>query len=518
MSIKTLLLVDDNPDIIRLLEVNLKNAGYKVISAQDGEKAFVLAKQFVPDLIILDIMLPGMDGYAVCQNLKSNKNTNLIPVLIISAKDRPIDKIIALKTGASEYITKPFDIQELIVRVDSLLKHTEENLSTNPLTKLPGNTSIINELNKRLHNKDDFAFIYIDLNNFKSYNDKYGFHKGDEIIRFTADTIKQSAAENDFIGHVGGDDFVFICEIFNAENACIKIADIFDNNIVNFYSKEDAQKGSIISKDRQGNTTEFPLMRLSMGIAKNDNAKIIHYNEIIELASEIKNHIKSQKIAGKSIFMSDKRKPEGTEKMKKKILIAEDDLNLQKLLKVNLESRGFDVVAVDDGEKALVEFYNILPDLFITDVMLPKIWGLDVCRGIRKSGQFKDIPILIMSGVYNKLEFRIDAQQAGATDMITKPFEIEDFTKYVEKLIAQTKPSSASAASSVKTTMPSDLTKNYSVDKKVVVYYPDGKIIKGITAAMNPGGTGFNMTLKDENKRAYIAYAQVSRVEVVDKF
>jgi len=251
---------------------------------------------------------------------------------------------------------------------------------------------------------------------------------------------------------------------------------------------------------------------------KEDEQLLAHYNEIIELASEIKNHIKSQKIAGKSIFMSDKRKPEGTEKMKKKILIAEDDLNLQKLLKVNLESRGFDVVAVDDGEKALVEFYNILPDLFITDVMLPKIWGLDVCRGIRKSGQFKDIPILIMSGVYNKLEFRIDAQQAGATDMITKPFEIEDFTKYVEKLIAQTKPSSASAASSVKTTMPSDLTKNYSVDKKVVVYYPDGKIIKGITAAMNPGGTGFNMTLKDENKRAYIAYAQVSRVEVVDKF
>lgn len=514
---KKILIADDDSNLQKLLKVNFENAGHSVVSVFDGNNTVQQIHQERPDLIILDIMLPGIDGYTICRQLREKEATILTPILILSAKDKPVDKITALKLGADDYVTKPFDIGELTTRVGSLMRRTDRILSANPLTGLPGNVSIMYEVSRRLKDAKFFSFMYLDIDNFKTYNDKYGFKKGDEVIKFTAEIIKHSVTEKDFVGHIGGDDFISICDVKKSEDICRKIIGEFDSSVYQYYDPEDSNRGYIIAKDRQGKIQNFPIMALSIGVADVDEKQYLNsYGEIVEVATEMKKYAKEKKSGTKSSFTVNKRK--GGEVMEKKILVAEDDINLQTLLRVNLEGKGYQVKVADDGEKALSEFFNFVPHIIILDIVLPKIMGLDVCKAIRQSTEGKNLPILITTGVYNKLEFRVDARKAGATDVITKPFDIKELIEYIEKLSypIESKPVGAHSLEINKKIVAE--AKKYSAEKKVVIYYPNGDVLKGLTSALNPGGAGFNMTIYGGNKRIYVNYSTVLRVEVVDEF
>lgn len=303
-----ILAVDDDSTMTELLKVNLENAGYKVITASDGEKAMELIGKEKFDLILLDIMLPKVDGHEICQRLRKKDTTFLIPVIVISAKDKPVDKITGLRLGADEYITKPFDLEELLTRIDSILKRTKQFLSANPLTELPGNISIMHEVNRQLKNREKFAIAYLDIDNFKAYNDKYGFKKGDDIIKFTASAIKKCTDYNDFVGHIGGDDFILICKTDKAENICQKIVELFDESIPQFYNDEDRKRGHIITKNRRGQSQEFPVMTISIGITTNESENMNHYGKIVEVATEVKKYAKLINKGQKSSFIRDRRK------------------------------------------------------------------------------------------------------------------------------------------------------------------------------------------------------------------
>ncbi|HBE87964.1 MAG TPA: hypothetical protein DDW67_02350 [Elusimicrobia bacterium] len=199
-----------------------------------------------------------------------------------------------------------------------------------------------------------------------------------------------------------------------------------------------------------------------------------------------------------------------------KILIAEDDDSLRTLLEVNFSARKHMVLAVADGEKALDAYKHFNPDGVILDIMLPGILGWDVCRAIRNTAG-RNLPIILMSALYNKLEFRLDAQKAGATDVVAKPFDINEFAAYFEKLLKAVPAPSAGVQNAANPKL-SATSMKYSTEKKVVIYFPDGAVINGITSALNPGGAGFNMTVAGGNKRMYVSYAAVLRVEVVDEF
>lgn len=302
-----ILVIDDDISIVELLEVNLKSAGYKVEIAFDGEMAMELIERGKFDLIILDIMIPKIDGYEICRRLRKKDTTMMTPVIVLSAKNKPVDKIAGLKLGADEYVTKPFDVEELITRVDSILKRTGHILSANPLTELPGNISIMQDVHQRLKNKEKFAFIYLDIDNFKAYNDKYGFEKGDEVIKFTAGIMKQGIGGDDFVGHIGGDDFILICNAEKSEIICQEIVDLFDKKIPQFYDIKDRERGFIIEKDRRGKIQEFPLMTLSIGITTNESEEMNHYGKIVEAATEMKKYAKLKE-KRKSSFVKDKRK------------------------------------------------------------------------------------------------------------------------------------------------------------------------------------------------------------------
>ncbi|MFA5780029.1 MAG: response regulator [Elusimicrobiota bacterium] len=304
-----IIIADDDFEISELIKITLENEGHTVSSFNNGLDAYQSALKEIPDLIILDVMMPKMNGYEVCEKLKEIPATRLLPIIMLTSQSQTKDKITGLKLGADDYLTKPFDPYELAARVDGILNRYHETRAVNPLTGLPGNVSIEKEITKRISSGEKFAVLWIDLDNFKSFNDNYGFEKGDIIIKetanFTIDAVKNHGTVLDMIGHLGGDDFIVVTTPGCAENICLHIIKLFDENISAYYSGEDRSRGYIISKDRLGKVQAFPLMSVSIGIVSNEIRNFIHYAQLAELAAEVKAVAKE---IPKSSYFKDRRK------------------------------------------------------------------------------------------------------------------------------------------------------------------------------------------------------------------
>lgn len=303
-----ILVVDDDPDIRDVLGLTLSEL-YDVIFASDGEEGLKLAQTKSPDLVILDYKMPKLNGHQVCSSLKKDILLRHMPIIMLTGKGDVVDKISGINAGADDYIVKPFEPQELLARIKMVLRSTKRNLEANPLTHLPGNVSILNELQSCLDSKQLFAVGYLDLDKFKSYNDKYGFEHGDEVIKETArimiKTVQQLGDSDDFIGHIGGDDFVFISTPERIDDICKRIIEDFEIAAPTFYNKEDRKNGYIIGKDRQGKELKVPLLSVSIGVVTNETRQIQHVAEIGEIGAELKEYAKSLE---RSNFIKDKRK------------------------------------------------------------------------------------------------------------------------------------------------------------------------------------------------------------------
>lgn len=304
-----ILTADDDPDILDILRIVLTEAGFEVIEAHDGEQALELAKTKSPNLIILDYKMPKMDGRQVCIELRKDILLQHVPIIMVTGKGETTDKVAGLDAGVDDYIVKPFEPKELIARVKMVLRRTSRELDANPLTKLPGNVSIFDELQSRLDKQNLFALGYLDLDKFKAYNDKYGFEHGDEVIKETAriiiKAIKTKGNPDDFIGHIGGDDFIFVTTPERADGICKKIIQDFDETAPKFYNPEDRKKGYIMAKDRKGIEQKIPLISLSIGVVTNEARQINHVAEISEIGAELKEHAKSLE---RSNYVKDQRK------------------------------------------------------------------------------------------------------------------------------------------------------------------------------------------------------------------
>jgi len=308
MRKQKILTVDDDPDILDVLELTLSEQ-YDVIQAHNGKEGLELVKTKNPDMIITDYMMPVMNGKEFCQHLKKDILLQHIPIIMLTGKGEVKDKIIGIDAGADDYLVKPFEPHELLARIKMILRRTVRSLDANPLTHLPGNTSIMEEIQHRIETGQIFAVGYSDLDKFKIYNDRYGFEKGDEIIRTTAKIIIQATIERGepeaFVGHIGGDDFVFICEDSRADEISNKIIEDFDKIAPSFYSDADREKGFIVGKDRQGNEIKSSLISISIGIVSNLTHKITHVAQVGEIGAELKKFAKSE---NKSNFVRDQRK------------------------------------------------------------------------------------------------------------------------------------------------------------------------------------------------------------------
>ena len=228
---------------------------------------------------------------------------------MLTGRGEITDKVKGIDAGADDYVVKPFEPAELLARIRMIIRRTERDLDANPLTRLPGNISIMNELQGRIDKNAPFSVGYADLDKFKAYNDKYGFERGDEVIRETAriilNAVNSFGCPDDFVGHIGGDDFVFVSHPERADNICLKIIEEFEKKVYEFYTPEDAKNGFINANDRKGQPQRIPLLSISIGIVTNQNQRLSHVAQIGEIGAELKH---AAKLLERSNFVKDKRK------------------------------------------------------------------------------------------------------------------------------------------------------------------------------------------------------------------
>ncbi len=303
-------IADDDPDIVQFVSVNLELEGYEVSSATDGKAALAAITKDPPDLVILDIMMPEMDGLAVLRRMRAHPASANTPVIVLTAKALPHDRIKGLELGADDYISKPFELDELIVRVRTVLQRAKAMRDLSPLTGLPGNFRITQELERRTERGEPYALVHADLDNFKAFNDHYGFMRGDGVIKFTAHVLLEAQSENEdpdaFVGHVGGDDFIAIVSPDIVEDFCKTVIRNFDEGILDFYDTADVLQGYIEVTDRRGERHAFPHTSISLGVVSTRDREISNQWEASAVASEMKEYAKRQP---GSVYEIDRRNP-----------------------------------------------------------------------------------------------------------------------------------------------------------------------------------------------------------------
>ncbi|MFC1508590.1 response regulator [Candidatus Omnitrophota bacterium] len=294
---KKVLLAEHEKSIGEILKYLLNALDYEVITTKDGASVLEIVRREQPDIIIIDYNLPVIDGLKVSKTLKEDFLTAHIPVIILIDKRQIRKKMLEIEQGVDDYIANPPDPIDLEVRLEMALRRTTHQLHANALTRLPGNRQIEIAIQKKIEEGTLFSVAYYDIDNFKSFNDKYGYMKGDSVIRHTAyiisTVVKGHGGPADFVGHIGGDDFVAVTTPGHDKIIASKSIEAFDQTMPFHYSKEDRGVGYIVAKDRKGKISNTPLMSISIAIANNKDCKLRNIVEVMEVISEIKRYLKT---------------------------------------------------------------------------------------------------------------------------------------------------------------------------------------------------------------------------------
>ena len=312
-----ILIVDDVPDNIRML-IEILKEDYATIPATSGAAALEKLSTMDIDLVLLDILMPEMDGYETCLAIKANPKTADIPVVFITAISEAMDDARGFEVGADDYITKPFNPSTILARAKHqiklrrVIKELEDlyqvALDSNPLSGLPGNNSIRNRIDALIGKNMDMVVVYADLDNFKAFNDKYGFCRGDDVLKFTADTLKKvlndCAGEDSFLGHVGGDDFVLLLPIEHVDHVIENLIGRFDEGIRVFYNGDDLDRGYIAATNRVGDLQHFPIMSISLAGVCLNHQDYDHYLSVVDACNQMKK-VSKKKLG--SVFVLDQR-------------------------------------------------------------------------------------------------------------------------------------------------------------------------------------------------------------------
>jgi PleD family two-component response regulator len=287
MSNGRILVVEDDFDISNMLRIYFAGQGYNVEVAARGTDALTVCSKQLPDLIVLDIMLPDMDGYAVCRELRTTTRTSHIPIIFLTQKDERGDKIAGLELGADDYITKPFDIEELKLRVRSAIRAHQRLNMTDPKTGLPSGRLIEEQL-RDLMRQSDWTLLQVGIDHFAPFSEVYGFVASDEVLRFASIVINEIVNEfgtaNDFIGHASSDTFIIVTYSKNVSAMTDRLRERFNEDVRTHYNFIDAEQGGITLNDG----SVAPLMKLSIGVISGQNQVFSDIREITETAAEMR--------------------------------------------------------------------------------------------------------------------------------------------------------------------------------------------------------------------------------------
>ena len=286
-------IIDDDDSSILVFRELVKEDKFISVKSEQID----VALKNIPSIIIINEDAIEVDVVELCRKIRQDEDNSITPVIVVSSNSETEHRLEILKQSIEYYIKKPVNEKYLYYTVKNISRLISFNRRMSPLTGLPGNVQIHAELKKRLANKEPFSVLYLDLDNFKAYNDVYGFLKGDEIIKFTAETIlscvHNTIEEGAFVGHIGGDDFVAIVPTLNCEKLCQIIIAQFDSKVTSFFTPEDAEKGYIEVANRKGIIEQFPLTAISIGVVVADVGRFYNMLEIGEVGAQVKHAAKS---------------------------------------------------------------------------------------------------------------------------------------------------------------------------------------------------------------------------------
>jgi len=291
----SILVVEGEGFIAELLQGTLGREGYQIVMSLNVEDAVRFILRDIPELVIIDLMAPGLDGYELIRRLRDHPKSMHIPIIALSARSSMIDKVQAYELGADNYITKPYIAEELLAHVRRQLRRIQQT-SLSPLTHLPGGLQLEHAIEYKMKSATPWSVLYVDLDNFKAFNDVYGFLAGNSMILLVGHICQRVVYEygntDDFVGHVGGDDFVIVTTPDREKVLCKEILARYKEESISLYLKEDVERGSISGVDRKGRPYQFPLVSLSIGIVS-ERIRCAHsIAEVGLLAAEAKRYAK----------------------------------------------------------------------------------------------------------------------------------------------------------------------------------------------------------------------------------
>lgn len=304
MSKEKILVVDDAPDIANMLQFYFNSQGYDTSMVATGGDALTFVRRTLPNLILLDINLPDMVGYDVCINMRQSMRTSHIPIIFLTERAERSSKLQGLELGADDYITKPFDIEELHLKVVNSLNRAARESLTNPVTGLPGSRLIEDQMKKLLH-MQNWAVASISVNNFGPFNDVYGFVAGDDALKIVSlllnDVINQYGDNNDFIGHVGGSDFLLITTPDRVKNIGEQAILRFEQDTAPLYSYQDRKAGYMTFIDPTGKQRQAPLMNISIGAISDCNGPFTDIRELSEFVNDARQ--RARQVGGNAFYI-----------------------------------------------------------------------------------------------------------------------------------------------------------------------------------------------------------------------
>jgi len=309
-KIKKILIVSSDDKLKDILDFCFDGWGYEVfLKHPSPDSSIEEIKKVSPDVIVIDVQTASKEQLNICRVLKKDFSTAFIPVITLINKRHLREELLNLEQGVDDYLIKPPDPLDLRIRIEMSIRRSKHSIHASPLTGLPGGKLLEDTLTERLKSGAPFSFAYVDIDSFKSFNDVYGYRKGDKVILQTAYllfmTIKDFGNSSDFISHIGGDDFAFITTPGRYENVCKNFINLFDSLIPFHYSFSDRSKGFVMARDRARKMTKTPLMSVSIAVFNKDNSsKVKSVIEINERIVEIKKFLKT---IPESIFMAERR-------------------------------------------------------------------------------------------------------------------------------------------------------------------------------------------------------------------
>ncbi|MBC8074920.1 MAG: response regulator [Chloroflexales bacterium] len=430
---KRILVADDEPTVCQLLELVLTTEGYDVLIASNGDELVRTAQEQMPDLLLVDVMMPQLDGYEAIRQLRNDTRTAHLPMIILTARANPSDLVTGFETGADDYITKPFHLPELLARIKGHLRRAEQRPVHNPLTGLAGNVLLTEELKYRIRRDEPFALLHVDLDNFKAFNDIYGFSRGDRAIKLVAEVLADAVAEkgnsNDFIGHIGGDDFAVITTPATLDVLCQGVIAAFDRGVRQLYDAADLARGFLHSTDRQGVPRKFPIMTLTIGAVTNGHRHFDHYEDVSRVAAEMKGFAKTRAGSnyvvdvrnGNTSPLDGDRRGSG----RPTVLLISADAELLEV-RTQLKAAGLRVLEALtplDAHALLARLER--PNVVLADARLGEgLW--DVCESLRSNAP--DVALLVVA---DSDVDSVIAQSYGAALVLRHPISLES-------LVAQT--------------------------------------------------------------------------------